>query len=69
MSNVDPKKPQSWASLAKNIYQDLPSSSQEPMARRTAPEQSNWRKLFNQPEPKRAPGDWMKIPGLTRRRT
>jgi hypothetical protein len=41
MSNVDPNKPQSWSSLAKNIYQDLPSA--EPGVRSAAPvEQQEW---------------------------
>jgi hypothetical protein len=41
MSSVDPKKPQSWSSLAHNIYQDLPSDAAPPVARpRQTPEQA-----------------------------
>jgi hypothetical protein len=42
MSRVDPKKPQSWSSLAKNIYKDLPSGdAPPPIARpRQTPEQA-----------------------------
>jgi len=67
MSTVDPKKPQSWSSLAKNIYKDLPSDTAPQVARPTA--QPNWRKEFNQP---RAPEDWMEASlrhhGLVRER-